>query len=110
MVVAMGSIEATNAIFLKDRLTSAAYQGARAATTPGQTSAGATTVASNVLTQFSISGGQVTITPTVTASTATGTQVTVSVTAPFSSNSWMHTFIVGNILSNVTATVVMDHQ
>jgi Flp pilus assembly protein TadG len=110
MVVAMGAIEATNAIFLKDRLTSAAYEGARSATTPGQTTAGATTVATNILTQFGISGGQVTITPTVTASTAAGTQVTVSVTAPFSSNSWMQSFIVGKALSNVTATAVMDHQ
>ncbi len=110
VVIGFGSIEATNAIFLKDRLTSAAYEGARAATTPGQTSAGATTVATSVLTQFGISGGSITITPTVTASTATGTQVTVTASAPFGSNSWMRPFIVGKAITTVTATVVMDHQ
>jgi len=110
VVIALGSIEATNAIFLKDRLTSAAYEGARSATTPGQTSTGATTAANAVLTQFGISGAQVTITPAVTTTTASGTQVTVSVTAPLSSNSWMQPYIIGKAISNVTATVVMDHQ
>ena len=110
VIIAFGSIETTNVIFLKDRLTSAAYEGARSATTPGQTTAGATTAATNVLTQFRISGGSITITPAVTASTTTGTQVTVTVTAPFGSNSWMQPFIVGKAISNVTATAVMQHQ
>ncbi len=110
MVVALGSIEATNAIFLKQHLTSAAYEGARAAITPGQTSAGATTAAQNVLTAFGVSGGSISITPTVTSTTTTGTQITVTVTAPFSSNTWMSAFVVGKTLTNVGATAVMDHQ
>ena len=110
MIIALGSIEATNAIFLKEHLTSAAYEGACAAITPGQTSAGATTAAQNVLTQFNISGGTVAITPAVTSTTATGTQITVSVTAPLSSNSWMAPFIVGKAITTVGATAIMDHQ
>jgi len=110
VTVILGSIETTNAIFLKERLTSSAYEGARAAITPGQTSAGATTAATNVLTAFGISGGSVSITPTVGTATTSGTQVTVSVSAPFSSNACMQPFIVGKTLGNVTATVVMDHQ
>ena len=110
MIIALGSIEATNAIFLKQRLTSAAYEGARAAIAPGQTTAGATAAANSVLTQFGISGTTVTVNPNVTTATATGTQITVSVTAPFGSNSCMQPFIVGKVLNNVTATVVMIHQ
>ena len=110
VIIALGSIEATNAIFLKDRLTSAAYEAHARQPPRDRPPRGATTAATNILTQFNISGGQVTITPAVTASTATGTQVTVSVSAPFSSNSWMQPFIIGKTLTNVTATVVMDHQ
>jgi Flp pilus assembly protein TadG len=109
-VVAFGSIETANTIFLQERLTSAAYEGARSATTPGQTTAGATTAANNVLTQFGISGGTVTITPSVSASTTAGTQVTVNVRAPLSSNVGMTPFVIGNIVTTVSATVVMIHQ
>jgi Flp pilus assembly protein TadG len=110
VTVILGSIETTNAIFLKERLTSAAYEGARSASSPGQTVSGATTVATAVLTQFKISGGTVTITPTVGTATTAGTQVKVSVSAPFSSNAVMQPFIVGKTIGNITAVVVMDHQ
>jgi Flp pilus assembly protein TadG len=110
VTVILGSIETTNAIFLKERLTSAAYEGARSAITPGQTATVATAAATAVLTQFKISGGSVTITPTVGTATTTGTTVTVSVSAPFSSNSVMQPFIIGKTIGNVTAVVTMDHQ
>jgi Flp pilus assembly protein TadG len=110
VIIALGSIEATNAIFLKEHLTSAAYEGARKATTVGQTSTTATTTAQAVLTQFGIAGGTITVTPTVGTTTAAGTQVTVSVTAPLGSNSCLQPFIIGNAISNVGATVVMEHQ
>jgi Flp pilus assembly protein TadG len=111
MSVALGSIEATDAIFLTEHCTSAAYEGARAATTPGQTAAGAITVANNVLTQLGITGGTVTVTPSVTATTAVGTQVSVYVSVPFSnSNSWVAPFILGRVMTTVQATVVMIHQ
>jgi Flp pilus assembly protein TadG len=110
VIIALGSIEATNAIFLKEHLTSAAYEGARKATTVGQTSTTATTTAQAVLTQFGIAGGTITVTPTVGTATAAGTQVTVTVTAPLGSNSSLQPFIIGKAISNVGATVVMDHQ
>jgi Flp pilus assembly protein TadG len=110
VTLVLGSIEATNAIYLKERLTSAAYEGARSATTPGRTAAAATATVNNVLAQFGISDATVTITPTVSVSTTTGTQVTVSVSAPFSSNSCMPPLIVGNVMNDMTATVIMVHQ
>jgi Flp pilus assembly protein TadG len=109
VIIAFGSIETTNMIFLQQRLTAAAYEGARKATTPGRSSADASTAASSVLTQFSISGGSVAVTPTVTSSTTAGTQVKVTVTAPVSAN-------MGNIvpffttMTNLTASVTMVHQ
>ena len=109
VIIAFGSIETTNMIFLQQRLTAAAYEGARKATTPGKTSADATTAANSVLTQFSISGSSVTTTPAVTTSTPVGTQVKVTVTAPVSAN-------MGNIvpffttMANLSASVTMVHQ
>jgi Flp pilus assembly protein TadG len=108
--VVLGSIEATNAIFLQEHLTSAAYEGARSATAPGQTVAGATAAANKVLVQFRISGATVTITPNIEYLTPTGTAVTVRVSAPLGSNALMRPFIFGKTISNVTATVVMLRQ
>jgi Flp pilus assembly protein TadG len=110
VVIVFGFMEATNAIFLKERLTSAAYEGARRVTAPTQTSATGIAAANAVLTQFGISGSSVTVTPTVTSSTATGTKVTVTVSAPFSSNSCMKPFIIGKQLVNISASAVMSHQ
>jgi Flp pilus assembly protein TadG len=110
VIVVLGSIEATDAIFLKQRLTAAAYEGARSATTQGKTSAMATTAANNIITQFGISGSSVTITPTVTITTPAGTQITVIVNAPLSSNMCIGPFIIGKTITNMTAQVVMVHQ
>jgi Flp pilus assembly protein TadG len=110
MIIAYGSIEATNAIFLQQHLTAASYEGARSATAPAHTASQATTAAQNVLTQFGVSGGTITITPAVTTSTSTGTQVTVTVTAPLSSNLCMPPFIIGKAITQLQATVVMCHQ
>ncbi len=110
LVMALGSIEATNAIFLKQRLTAAAYEGARKATTLGQTGVAGTTSAQSVLTQFGIVGGTVSITPNIAGTMSTGTQVSVNVKAPLSSNTCITAYIIGKAISNVGATVVMDHQ
>jgi Flp pilus assembly protein TadG len=109
VIITFGSIEITNMIFLQQRLTAAAYEGARKATTPGKNSIDATTAANSILTQFSISGGTVAITPAVTATTPVGTQVKVTVTAPISAN-------LGNIIpffttiTNLSASITMVHQ
>ena len=76
---------------------------------PGQTSSGATTVANNDPSQCAVSGGTVTITPAVTASTL-GYANYVTIIAPTSSNLCMPPFMVGQAIGNIAATVVMNHQ
>lgn len=110
VVLVFGFIEATNVIFLKQRLTSAAYEGVRKATAPTNTSADGIDAANAVLTQFNITGGTVTVTPTVTSTTAALTQVSVKVEVPLSSNLSMKPFIIGNAFSKIQATAVMLHQ
>lgn len=111
VVIVLGSIEATNALFLKQRLTASAYEGARKASTPNKTSTDAWNAANDILTQFGVAGGSITVNPSALGTaTVAGTQVTVTVTAPLSSNSVTKAFIVGKAVSTVTAQVVMDHQ
>jgi len=110
VILVLGFIEASSAIFLKQRLTASAYEGVRKVTAPTKTSADGITAANDVLTQFGISGGTITVTPNVTAATATGTQVSVKVEAPISSNSCIKPFIIGKTFTKIQATVVMIRQ
>jgi Flp pilus assembly protein TadG len=87
MLLVFGSIEAANAIHLKQTATIAAYEGAQAITSSGGTQADALLRANSILTQRNVSGGVVTISPTVTSATPKGTPITVTVTIPVDDNS-----------------------
>jgi Flp pilus assembly protein TadG len=110
VTLVLGFIEATNVIFLKQRLTAAAYEGVRKVTAPGQATADGVTAANAVLSQYSITDGIPSVTPEVTATTPTGTQVSVTVEAPISSNSCIGPFIIGKTLTKIQATAVMIRQ
>ena len=51
-----------------------------------------------------------TVSPTVTSTTATGTEIAATATASFASNSYMKPFVLGSMVSNVTVTVTMVRQ
>ena len=110
MILVMGTLETTDLIFLRQRLETAAYEAARTATAPGQTSAAGVTTGTAVLTSRGVHGGSVTISPMVTSTTATGTEVAVTVTAAFASNSYMKPFLLGRTVTDVTVTVRMMRQ
>lgn len=110
MLLTMATLEATDLVFLRQRLVTAAFEAARTATAPGQTSAGGIASGTNILTARGITGGNVSISPTVLSNTATGTQVNATVTAPFATNSYMEPFLFGSSVSNVTVTVTMVRQ
>lgn len=119
LILVFGSIECTSAIFLKQRLQAAAYEGARKVIVPGKVSQDAVNAAGNVLIQFGITSNySVTATQasgtasggTVSATTPTGTLINVTVSAPFSSHSCIKPFIIGNAIGTISATTVMIHQ
>lgn len=87
ITLVFGSIEASNAIYLKQSLTTAAYEAAREATKVAGTSVAAESAAEAVLDAKGISGYTITVTPTITLVTDSGTQVNVTVTAPANANS-----------------------
>lgn len=93
MAMVMGVIEASNAVFLQQSLTSAAYEAANVASAIGGTSTDATTRANAVLTALGVKNGSVSISPTVTTATPIGTTIVVTVSAPFASNSLVFGYI-----------------
>lgn len=107
MAMTFGVVEASNAIFLQQALTSAAYEAANVASAVGGTSANAQTRASAVLTSLGVRSGTVTITPTVTAQTAVGTTIVITCSAPLSANS----IVLGYVGSTtLTARITIPHM
>lgn len=86
VTLVFASIEAANSVYLKQTLTTAAYEGAREASRTGGLHNDAVAAAQAVLDAKGVSGYTISITPTVSLATASGTQVTVTVTAPASAN------------------------
>jgi Flp pilus assembly protein TadG len=110
MILALGTMETTDLIFLRQRLLSAAFEAARTATGPSQTSASGIAAGTAILTARGIADGEVTITPTVTPTTATGTEVTATATAPFVGNSCVVPFVLRGRVSSVSVSVTMVRQ
>ncbi len=106
MAMVMGVIEASNAVFLQQALTSASYEAANVASAIGGTSAEATTRANAVLTALGIKNSTVTISPTVTTATPIGTTIVVTVSAPFAANSLVFGYI-GS--PNLSAKITIPH-
>lgn len=82
LILVFGSMEVANGIFLEQSLTVAAYEGARTASSAGGTVAGAQQRIQEVLQGRGVTGQTVTVVPAVTAATARGTLVTVTVSVP----------------------------
>ncbi|MBA4018894.1 MAG: pilus assembly protein TadE [Pirellula sp.] len=82
----LGVIETSNAVFVQQAITSAAYEAANVASATGGTSTAATSRANSVLTSLGINSATVAISPTVTAQTPLGTTITVTCSVPLASN------------------------
>jgi len=106
MAMVMGVIESSNAVFLQQALTSAAYEAANVASAIGGTSAEATIRANAVLAALQIKSGTVSISPAVTTATPIGTTIVVTVSAPFASNSLVFGYIGSPTLS---AKITIPH-
>lgn len=81
------SIELCSALYLRQTLTIAAYEGARVACHPQGLQADATQAANRILTERRINGGQITFSPTTINGLPDGTLIRVTVQAPAASNS-----------------------
>jgi hypothetical protein len=108
MVLAI--IEFGRMIMVQEILVNAAREGARAATLPGATDPPTDTTVSTYLTSAGITGETVTLSPTLASNPASGTAMTMTVSVPCSSVSWLNTtapFFSGR---SISASVVMIKQ
>lgn len=111
LLLVFGSIEVTDAIFLKQALKTAAYEGARTATGSHVTAQQAQDAAVAILKARGVTGGTVSVSPAITAATPSGTLVTVTVQASLSTaNSLTTTNFSGFLGQTYTSSVTMVHR
>ena len=105
VVLVFGSMEMSNAVFLRQSLNMAAYEAAKVVTRPGNNEALARARCNEVLAVRRISTFTLTFSPTVTTATPRGTEVTVTLTASASNLSYGPVrFMTGR---TITSNVVM---
>ena len=88
VILVFGAMEMGNAAFLRQSLNIAAYEAAKVITQPGDNEALARTRCQEILTVRRITVFTIAFSPTLTAATARGTQVTVTLSAPASNLSY----------------------
>ncbi len=109
VLLVVATIESCSALFLKQSLTVAAYEGVRAVIQKGGTAASAQAVCNQVLTERRVQGSQVTVNPANISSLQPGDYVNVTVSAPCPPNSPVPTtFFRGRTLSS-TATMMIEN-
>jgi Flp pilus assembly protein TadG len=86
VLIVLATIEACTMVFLKQSLSIAAYEGARAALSQSATNADVQRVAQQVLTERGVDGGTVTLQPTNLTAVAPGEYMSISVSAPAARN------------------------
>lgn len=104
LLLIVGSIEFGRAIMVQEALTNASREGARVGVLDGATTSDVTTAVNTYLTGMSISGATTSVSPTDPGTTANGTQVTVLVSIPYSTVTWVPSpwFLKNATLSAVT--------
>lgn len=104
--IVFGGMEASNAIHLKQTLTSSAYEAARTITATGGTQGRAQTRFDEIVAAQNIQQATIAFSPTVNSSTASGTLITVTATAPATVNSYAPSWYYDNSVMATTVRMV----
>lgn len=89
ILLTMGMIEIGRAVMVKQILVNASREGARLASLPGTSTSDVSSQVSDELSSQTINGATVTTTPSDLSSASAGTPVTIKVSVPASSVSWI---------------------
>jgi Flp pilus assembly protein TadG len=109
VLLVIATIEACSAVFLKQSLTVAAYEGVRTALAERTTAGSVQAACNQILTDRKVIGGVITINPTDIASLQPGDFIDVTVSAPCNSNSVVPTtFYRGRTLTATASMMVED--
>jgi Flp pilus assembly protein TadG len=109
VLMVIATIEACSALFLKQSLTVAAYEGVRTALEEGATTANVQSACNQILADRKIKGAKITLKPTNIAALNPGEFIDVTVTAPCGPNSVVPAaFYRGRSLS-ATASMMIEN-
>lgn len=108
IILVFGAIEVAHFIHLKQDLTICAYEAAKLAAKSGKTSQQVQARFREIATAKGVDNATLTISPALTASTATGTEITITASAPAESNNIMPVRYFQN--QQLRAVVVMVRQ
>ncbi len=109
VLLVLATIEACSALFLKQALTVAAYEGVRTAIEEGATSTDVQTACNQILADRKIQGAKVAIKPSDIAALNPGDYIGITVSAPCAANSLVPaTFYRGRTLS-ATASMMIEN-
>jgi Flp pilus assembly protein TadG len=87
MILLLGTLEASTMIFPKQSLSIAAYEGARTSITANATSSDVAAACNRILTQRNVAGPSIAVSPNPLETQPVRSWITVTVSAPASSNS-----------------------
>lgn len=105
----VGAIEFGRAIMVQEVLTDASREGARVGIIDGMQTSDVQSAANAYLTAMKVSGATVSVSPQNPGSTPSGTQVTVTISIPYKSVSWVPApWFLGS--ATLTASTVMQRQ
>jgi Flp pilus assembly protein TadG len=88
-IFVLGVIEFSRAMMVQSLMTNAAHLGCRAGILDGSQQSDVTTAVNNYLSAGAISGATTTVSPNPPSSAGYGQSVTVTITVPYSSVSWL---------------------
>ena len=108
MVLILGSIEATSAIFVRQALTTAAYEAAREAARTGATTLTATARGQAVLDARRIRNSTIQFTPSNVSTAGRGNIITIEVTATLSGNSPFTGRVIPDQVNRVRTVMVKE--
>jgi Flp pilus assembly protein TadG len=108
VLIVIATIEACSALFLKQSLTVAAYEGARTALAERTISGSVQAACNQVLADRKVKGGTVTIKPSNIASLKPGDFIDVTVAAPCNSNSAVPTTFYRGRTLRATASMMVE--
>ncbi|MCA9011034.1 MAG: pilus assembly protein [Planctomycetaceae bacterium] len=109
MILVIGVVETCNLFYVKQSLTIAAYEGARAAIVKGMAVSAINTRSNQVLTDRHIAGTTVSITPNPPSSAAYGTYITVQVQAPYAANALIPGWLFGGTMLRTSVRMMKEY-
>lgn len=108
MVIIMGTIEACSMVYLKQSLSVAAYEGARASLRAGGSASTVNAACNGILSARNVKGAVVTVSPGNFANQPAQTWITVRVEARGRDNSVISGWFYDNLVLDATATMMKE--